>query len=82
LIAVSQKGNNVKTLNYAPGPLDNDMQADVRSTLGDKEQLEIYSNMHKEGSLVKMDDSSRKLVLLLSKDEFVSGGHVDYYDKE
>ncbi|KAF9991589.1 hypothetical protein BGZ80_005732 [Entomortierella chlamydospora] len=81
VIALEEKANNVKTLNYAPGPLDNDMQADVRRTLGDKEQLEIYDGMHKNGSLVKMDDSSRKLVMLLKKDEFASGGHIDFYDE-
>ncbi|KAF9901967.1 hypothetical protein EC991_005457 [Linnemannia zychae] len=80
VIALEEKGNNVKTLNYAPGPLDNEMQADVRATLGDKEQLEIYDGMHKSGSLVNMDDSSRKLVILLKKDEFASGGHIDFYD--
>jgi len=58
------------------------MQADVRRTLGDKEQLEIYDGMHKSGSLVMMDDSSRKLVLLLTKDTFASGAHVDFYDEE
>ncbi|KAF9080624.1 hypothetical protein BGX23_001883 [Mortierella sp. AD031] len=79
--ALEEKGNNVKTLNYAPGPLDNEMQADVRRTLGDKEQLEIYDGMHKSGSLVKMDDSSRKLVLLLKRDEFTSGSHIDFYDE-
>ncbi|KAF9186875.1 hypothetical protein BGZ49_004140 [Haplosporangium sp. Z 27] len=81
VIALEEKSNNVKTLNYAPGPLDNDMQADVRRTLGDKEQLEIYDGMHKNGSLVKMEDSSRKLVLLLKKDEYTSGGHIDFYDE-
>ncbi|KAF8924092.1 sepiapterin reductase [Dissophora ornata] len=81
VIALEEKPNNVKTLNYAPGPLDNEMQADVRRTLGDKEQLEIYDGMHKNGSLVNMDESSRKLVLLLKKDEFASGGHIDFYDE-
>ncbi|KAG0300712.1 hypothetical protein BGZ98_008966, partial [Dissophora globulifera] len=81
VVALEEKENNVKTLNYAPGPLDNAMQADVRRTLGDKEQLEIYEDMHQKGSLVAMDDSSRKLVLLLEKDEFVSGGHIDFYDE-
>ncbi|KAK3808680.1 MAG: sepiapterin reductase [Benniella sp.] len=81
VIALEEKGNNVKTLSYAPGPLDNDMQADVRRTLGDKEQLEIYDGMHKNGTLVKMDDSSQKLVLLLKEDKFTSGGHIDFYDQ-
>ncbi|KAG0200283.1 hypothetical protein BGX28_006590 [Mortierella sp. GBA30] len=81
VIALEEKANNVKTLNYAPGPLDNEMQADVRRTLGDKEQLEIYDGMHKSGSLVRMEDSSRKLVLILKEDTFPSGGHVDFYDE-
>ncbi|KAF9986839.1 hypothetical protein BGZ75_001342 [Mortierella antarctica] len=81
VIALEEAANNVKTLNYAPGPLDNEMQADVRRTLGDKEQLKIYDNMHKSGSLVKMEDSSRKLILLLKADSFSSGGHVDFYDE-
>ncbi|KAI1314636.1 hypothetical protein EDD11_001935 [Mortierella claussenii] len=80
VIALEEKANNVKTLNYAPGPLDNEMQANVRRTLGDKEQLQIYDGMHKSGSLVKMDDSSSKLVLLLKADEFESGAHIDFYD--
>ncbi|KAF9428731.1 hypothetical protein BGZ94_001266 [Podila epigama] len=81
VMALEEKSNNVKTLNYAPGPLDNEMQADVRNTLGDPEQLQIYGDMHKNGSLVQMDDSSRKLVLLLKKDEYTTGAHIDYYDE-
>ncbi|KAG0342106.1 hypothetical protein BG004_005753 [Podila humilis] len=81
VMALEEKTNNVKTLNYAPGPLDNEMQADVRRTLGDAEQLEIYDGMHKNGKLVKMDDSSRKLVLILKKDEYSTGAHVDFYDE-
>ncbi|KAG0099783.1 hypothetical protein BGZ93_006002 [Podila epicladia] len=81
VMALEEKSNNVKTLNYAPGPLDNEMQADVRRTLGDAEQLEIYDGMHKSGKLVKMDDSSRKLVLLLKKDEYSTGAHIDFYDE-
>ncbi|KAG0228296.1 hypothetical protein BGW42_002288 [Actinomortierella wolfii] len=76
-----ETGSNIKTLNYAPGPLDNQMQADVRATLGDKEQLEIYSNMHKEGKLVSMADSSKKLVAILRDNKFKSGSHIDFYDQ-
>lgn len=57
------------------------MQAGVRNTVGDEEQRAIYTDMHKKGSLVKMEDSSRKLVLLLKEDKFASGGHIDFYDK-
>ncbi|KAG0262620.1 hypothetical protein DFQ27_002241 [Actinomortierella ambigua] len=80
VMGLEEADSNVKTLNYAPGPLDNEMQADVRATLGDKVQLEIYSNMHKEGRLVPMADSSKKLVNTLRVNDFKSGTHIDFYD--
>lgn len=35
----------VRTLSYAPGPLDNEMQRSVRETLGDAEQKKLYTDM-------------------------------------
>ncbi|KAF9975053.1 hypothetical protein BGZ73_001413 [Actinomortierella ambigua] len=81
VMGLEETDSNLKTLNYAPGPLDNEMQADVRATLGDKAQLEIYSNMHKEGKLVPMADSSKKLVAILRENTFKSGAHIDFYDQ-
>ncbi|RUP47947.1 hypothetical protein BC936DRAFT_145147 [Jimgerdemannia flammicorona] len=48
VIALEEASNDVKTLSYAPGPLDNEMQRDVRNTLGDMEQKELYTKMHTE----------------------------------
>ncbi|KAI9498062.1 hypothetical protein BDB00DRAFT_755268 [Zychaea mexicana] len=36
---------SVRTLSYAPGPLDNEMQQHVRETLGDAEQKKLYTDM-------------------------------------
>ncbi|ORX63836.1 NAD(P)-binding protein [Basidiobolus meristosporus CBS 931.73] len=81
VIAEENRNNNTRTLSYAPGPLDNDMQRVVRETINDEEQRSIYSNMHHESKLVKMDDSAEKLCKLLFADNgFVSGSHIDYYD--
>ncbi|RUS22171.1 hypothetical protein BC937DRAFT_90126 [Endogone sp. FLAS-F59071] len=80
VIALEEANNDVKTLSYAPGPMDNDMQRDVRHTLGDAEQKELYSKMHAESKLVRMEDSAAKLVEILAADEFTSGVHIDYYD--
>ncbi|KAJ2496114.1 hypothetical protein GGH96_006048 [Coemansia sp. RSA 1972] len=83
LLKVVAKENNVehiKTLSYAPGPLDNGMQKDVRESIGDTEQQTLYAMLHKEGKLVKVDDTSAVLCNLLDKWEFASGAHIDYYD--
>lgn len=41
---------SVRTLSYAPGPLDNEMQRQVRETLGDPEQKQLYTNLANEVS--------------------------------
>ncbi|PVU89183.1 hypothetical protein BB559_005202 [Furculomyces boomerangus] len=82
----SETGNNgilgikVKTLSYAPGPLNNDMQKRVRESIGDASQKEIYSEMNENKKLVSMDDSAKALYKVLNEDKYESGSHVDYYD--
>ncbi|KAJ1864217.1 hypothetical protein LPJ73_000325 [Coemansia sp. RSA 2703] len=71
---------NIKFLNYAPGPLDNDMQADVRRQIKDPEQNKLYSDMHIQKKLVKVEDTSRVMCDLLDSWSFESGAHIDYFD--
>ena len=73
-------GASVKTLSYAPGPLDGEMQKAVRETIGDPDQRELYAKLHLEKKLVGLEESSRKLVKLLSENTFDSGSHIDFYD--
>ncbi|CAO3598632.1 unnamed protein product [Absidia cylindrospora] len=84
LLAVIAKENQVsssiRTLSYAPGPLNNDMQRRVRETLDDPEQSALYNEMAEKGKLVSMDESAGKLVSLLRDNSFTSGAHVDYFD--
>ncbi|KAJ1852107.1 hypothetical protein H4R99_004507 [Coemansia sp. RSA 1722] len=78
--AEAQDGGRTKMLNYAPGPLDNQMQAEVRAQIGDPEQRKIYDDLHRQGKLVKVEDTVRVMCDLLDKWEFDSGAHIDYYD--
>ncbi|GAA5795424.1 hypothetical protein HPULCUR_000781 [Helicostylum pulchrum] len=80
LKVVAVEEPSIRTLSYAPGPLDNQMQQHVRETLADPEQNKLYSKMANEGNLVKMEDSALKLYELLEKNEFESGSHIDFYD--
>ncbi|KAG0745535.1 hypothetical protein G6F57_003437 [Rhizopus arrhizus] len=80
LKVITKENPSIRTLSYAPGPLANEMQKNVRESLGDEEQKKLYTKMANEGQLVKMEDSALKLFRLLSQDKFESGSHVDYYD--
>ncbi|KAL8206451.1 UNVERIFIED_CONTAM: hypothetical protein K2H54_003527 [Gekko kuhli] len=71
---------DVRVLNYAPGPLDTDMQELARTESGDLEMREQFLRMKQQGQLLDCDVSSQKLLKLLLEDTFESGAHIDFYD--
>jgi sepiapterin reductase len=48
LKVVTKEEPSIRTLSYAPGPLNNEMQQHVRETLGDQEQKQLYTKMADE----------------------------------
>ncbi|CEJ04141.1 Putative Sepiapterin reductase [Rhizopus microsporus] len=48
LKVVAKENPTIRTLSYAPGPLNNEMQKNVRETLGDDEQKTLYTKMANE----------------------------------
>jgi sepiapterin reductase len=71
----------VKTLNYAPGPLDTDMQRELRESESIHPPTREWSmEAFKEGKLVAAGDSAAKCIDVLTKDSWKSGAHIDYYD--
>jgi sepiapterin reductase len=72
----------VKTLNYAPGPLDTDMQTELRESKSIHPPTREWSmEAFKEGKLVRPEDSASKCIDILTEDTWESGAHVDYYDE-
>jgi len=75
-----ENGGHIKTLNYAPGPCDTNMQKEIRESSEHAPTREYFDDMHKKGQLVDPNDTARVLVALLESDSFESGSHVDYFD--
>ncbi|XP_075413072.1 sepiapterin reductase [Tenrec ecaudatus] len=71
---------SVRVLNYAPGPLDTDMQRVARETSVDPEVRKKLQTLKTKGELVDCAMSAQKLLSLLQKDAFLSGTHIDFYD--
>uniref|UniRef100_A0A8B9P4N3 Sepiapterin reductase n=1 Tax=Apteryx owenii TaxID=8824 RepID=A0A8B9P4N3_APTOW len=71
---------DVRVLNYAPGPLDTDMQLLARTKTGDAEMRQHFQSLQESGQLIDCTVSARKLLKLLEEDTFRSGAHVDFYD--
>ncbi|KAH6562595.1 hypothetical protein BASA62_009047 [Batrachochytrium salamandrivorans] len=76
----SPKSARVRVLNYAPGPMDTDMQTRIRTEMPEVELKQAYIKMHAEGQLVDPNDSARVLVSMLESDDYENGAHVDFYD--
>lgn len=81
-LKVQSLDQSIKVLNYAPGPLDTDMQREIRENPEvDPETQAVYRQMKEENKLVDPAASADKLIELLSiKDNWNSGCHIDFYD--
>uniref|UniRef100_A0A8C8RZC8 Sepiapterin reductase n=1 Tax=Pelusios castaneus TaxID=367368 RepID=A0A8C8RZC8_9SAUR len=71
---------DVRVVNYAPGPLDTEMQQLARTKSGDPEVRQQFLDMKQSGGLLDCSISAQKLVNLLLEDTFDSGAHIDFYD--
>lgn len=70
-----------KTLNYAPGACATQMTDDLAECPVLDDGLHNYFTSSKEEkTLIRPEDTAKKLVRLLRLDQYESGSHVDYWD--
>ncbi|KAJ3179083.1 hypothetical protein HK101_010078 [Irineochytrium annulatum] len=72
--------SRVRLLNYAPGPLDTDMQKEIRDAMPDVSLRQAFVKMHEESKLVSPENSAQILVDLLKANTFKNGSHIDYFN--
>ena len=68
--------DQMKILNYAPGPLETDMVTEIRTAPKLDESLKPAFDK----KLIDPKESAMKLAKLILSSDFESGSHVDYYD--
>uniref|UniRef100_A0A183C5Q0 Sepiapterin reductase n=1 Tax=Globodera pallida TaxID=36090 RepID=A0A183C5Q0_GLOPA len=74
-----------RVLNYAPGPVDTDMHAEVREKTYDSSVREVFSkhrhdtNLHRK--LLRPEETVQRLIQTIAEDKFESGSRLDYFDK-
>jgi len=77
----NSKNHKLRVLNYSPGPLDTEMQRQIREGENvDKEIQAIYRDMYMNNVLVDPQVSADKCLALLLSDSYESGAHIDYYN--
>ncbi|XP_036436061.1 sepiapterin reductase a [Colossoma macropomum] len=77
---LAEEEPELRVLNYAPGPLDTDMQLQARSSSADPNMRNSFADMHSQGRLLTCEESVAKLIKVLLEDDYPSGAHLDFYD--
>eukprot|EP00274_Cyanoptyche_gloeocystis_P003743 CAMPEP_0196659098 /NCGR_PEP_ID=MMETSP1086-20130531/33078_1 /TAXON_ID=77921 /ORGANISM="Cyanoptyche gloeocystis , Strain SAG4.97" /LENGTH=262 /DNA_ID=CAMNT_0041992943 /DNA_START=77 /DNA_END=865 /DNA_ORIENTATION=+ len=77
-VASEENSSGVRTLNYAPGPMETAMTRAVRES--DAPLASFFKDMHEKGQMIDPARSAKKLVRLLQEDTFESGAHIDFFD--
>lgn len=81
VLALEHKESALKSLNYAPGPLDTDMQEEIRdSPTVHKQTQEYFIDLKNNNKLVDASISALKLVSIIVDESYQSGSHIDFYD--
>jgi sepiapterin reductase len=76
-------GSGLKTLNYAPGPLDTDMNAEIRGCgTVDAGTRAFFEEMKATNTYVDTEASAAKCARIVAADKYATGAHIDFYDAE
>lgn len=75
-------GRTVRVLNWAPGPMDTNMQKEIRENPSvDKATQDYFISLKESNQLVDSEVSASKLIRLLNTPgAFETGSHVDFFD--
>ena len=77
-----EAGNAVVTLNYAPGPMDSELQSEIRTNPAlHGPTRDFFSEMEAKGTWVDVHVSAALCAKLVVTGNFKSGEHLDYYDE-
>lgn len=74
--SVALERPEVRVLNYAPGPVDTAMADTLKSS---SYLQEFYAN---ESNILTTEQTVAKLIKIFTRNTFVNGAHVDYYDTD
>lgn len=78
---LAEENPTINVLNYAPGPVDTDMVSEVVSSTRDAGIKSMFVNLKKTGTILTVDQTTRRIIEVLENGKFESGQHVDYYDE-
>ena len=81
VVGVEEGSRSVATLNWAPGPMDSELQREIRGAPAcDAGIRDFFTDMAAKGTFVDMATSAALCTKLVRTGAFESGAHLDFYD--
>lgn len=67
-------------LNYAPGPVQTEMTADIESNAASPELRDLFKGMRTDRTMLQPIDTTMRFIAVIEKGNYESGAHIDYFD--
>lgn len=77
---LAEESKDVLVLNYSPGPVETDMTVDAQQNAVSEETSGMFKKLRSEGTILTTDETTKRFLEVVSKGEYQSGDHVDFYD--
>lgn len=71
---------NLTVLNYAPGPVQTEMTADVEARSVAESTREMFFDLRTKQTILQPIETTLKFVQIIEMGAYESGAHIDYYD--
>lgn len=77
---LAEESEDVLVLNYSPGPVETDMTVDAQQNAVSEETSGMFKKLRSEGTILTTDQTTKRFLEVVSKGNYKSGDHIDFYD--
>jgi sepiapterin reductase len=77
---LAEESQDVLVLNYSPGPVETDMTVDAQQNAAAEETSAMFKNLRSQGTILTTEQTTKRFLEVVSKGNFKSGDHIDFYD--
>lgn len=79
---LAEEASDVLVLNYSPGPVETAMTVDAQQNAVAEETSSMFRNLRDRGTILTTEQTTRRFLEVVAKGNYLSGGHVDFYDED
>lgn len=79
---LAEEAGDVLVLNYSPGPVETAMTVDAQQNAVSEETSSMFRNLRDRGTILTTEQTTRRFLEVVAKGNYLSGGHVDFYDED